>query len=162
MRHCSNDDSDPAGHASGLLHRLLALALMSAVLLGAAGRAAHAQVRVGGQPEAVHIEARDATLREVLEALQANFNLRYRSDDVLDTRLTGAFNGPLQRVAARVLAGYDFAMTITPQGIDVVVLRQSQPDGKAVAAPMPARPKKSPARVMTAAEANRYERGLAR
>jgi hypothetical protein len=34
------------------------------------------------------------------------------------------FDGPLQRVAARILDGYDFAMTITPQGIDVLVLRR--------------------------------------
>jgi hypothetical protein len=178
--HCSNETSEPAGHASGflrryagdaalrrspaLLRRLLALALTSGVLLAAQGKAAHSQVQVGGQPEAVHIEARDATLREVLDALQANFNLRYRSNDLLDTRMTGTFNGPLRRVAVRILDGYDFAMKITPQGIDVLVLRQNQPDGNTVAVSMPARApsNKLPAPVMTAAEANRYERRQAR
>jgi hypothetical protein len=137
---------------------------MSGALLAAAGRAAHAQVQVGGQFEAVHIEARDATLREVLDALQANFNLRYRSTDALDTRMTGTFNGPLRRVTARILEGYDFAMKIAPEEIDVLVLRQYNLDDKAVAAarPAPAMPKRSPAPMMTAAEANRYERGLAR
>jgi hypothetical protein len=143
-------------------HKRIALGLASCLLLVAEGKAAHAQVQVDGQPEAVHVEARDATLREVLDALQANFNLRYRSNDVLDTRLTGTFNGPLRRVAARILDGYDFAMKITPQDIDVLVLRQNPPGGTTVAAPMPLRPKKLPAPVMTAAEANRYERGLAR
>jgi hypothetical protein len=143
-------------------HKRIALGLASCLLLVAKGKAAHAQVQVGGQPEAVHVEARDATLREVLDALQAKFNLRYRSSDVLDTRLTGTFNGPLRRVAARILDGYDFAMKITPQDIDVLILRQNPLGGKIVASPMPARPKRSPAPVMTAAEANRYERGLAR
>ena len=143
-------------------HKRIALGLASCLLLVAEGKAAHAQVQVGGQPEAVHVEARDATLREVLDALQANFNLRYRSNDVLDTRLTGTFNGPLRRVAARILDGYDFAMKITPQDIDVLILRQNPPGGTTVAAPMPLRPKKLPAPVMTAAEANRYECGLAR
>ena len=143
-------------------HKRIALGLASCLLLVAESKAAHAQVQVGGQPEAVHVEARDATLREVLDALQANFNLRYRSNDVLDTRLTGTFNGPLRRVAARILDGYDFAMKITPQDIDVLILRQNPPGGTTVAAPMPLRPKKLPAPVMTAAEANRYERGLAR
>jgi hypothetical protein len=143
------------------MRRRIALALISAALL-VKGGAAYAQVQVSGPTEAVRIEATDATLREVLEALRANFNLRYRSDDTLDARMTGTFGGPLQRVAARVLNGYDYAMKITPQGIDVLVLRQNQADNKTVAAPMPARPSRSPAPVMTAAEANRYERGLSR
>ena len=77
-----------------------------------------------------------------------------RSDDGLDARMTGTFNGPLQRVAARILEGYDFAMKITPQGIDVLVLRQGQAGGKAIAASTLAS-LKSPAKPMTAAEANR-------
>jgi hypothetical protein len=119
---------------------------------------------VDGQPEAVHIEALDVPLREVFDALQTKFNLRYRTGDMLDTRLTGTFNGPLPRVAARILVGYDFAMKITPQGIDVLVLGQNQPADKPVAAATPARamPTQSPAPVMTAAEANRYERRQSR
>jgi uncharacterized protein (DUF2342 family) len=147
-----------------LRRRLVWPALASAGLLAVGAEAAHAQVQVGGQPDAVRIEATDATLREVLDALRANFNLRYRSNEVLDTRLTGSFGGSLQRVAARVLDGYDFVIKIAPQGVDVLVVRQSQPDSKAVAASMPARApsKMSPAPVMTAAEANRYERGQSR
>ena len=138
-------------------------ALISVAWLAAGVGAAYAQVQVSGQSDAVRIEATDATLREVLDALRANFNLRYRSDHALDTPLTGTFGGSLPRVAARVLDGYDFVIKITAQGIDVLVVRQSQPDNQAVAAPIPARAfKKSPAPVMTAAEANRYERGLAR
>jgi hypothetical protein len=55
-------------------------------------------------------------------------------------------------------------MKITPQGIDVLVLRQNQAGGAVVAASMPARAlaSKSPARATTAAEANRRERGLVR
>jgi hypothetical protein len=173
MRHPPNDHRKPAGHASGflrsrsggnatlaLLRQVFALAIAAAAL-AASLDVAHAQVRVDGQPDAVHIEARDVPLREVFDALQAKFNLRYRSNDVLDTRMTGTFNGPLRRVAARILDGYDFAMKITPQGIDVLVLRQFGADDKAVAAatPAPASPKGSPAPAMTAAQANRYERG---
>jgi hypothetical protein len=177
MRHGLNDDNEPAGHASGLLphhasnavlrrspmllRRFLALALTSGVLVAAGGQVALSQVQVGGKPEAVHIEAKDVTLREMLDALQANFNLHYRSDDVLDTRMTGTFNGPLRQVAARILDGYDFAMKISPQDINVLVLRQNRPDGKAVVVSTLARtlPGKPPAKAMTAAEANR---GLAR
>ena len=180
MRRQPNHDQGPAGDAGGflrdregcdaapsrspaLLRRFLAVALTGGALAGG-GSAAYSQVQVDGQPDAVHIEARDATLREVFDALQTKFNLRYRTGDALETRKTGSFNGPLQRVTARILDGYDFVMKISPQGIDVLVLRQHAPDDKAVAAAMPARevPRGSPAPVMTAAQANRYERGQVR
>jgi hypothetical protein len=143
-----------------LLCRLLVLVITSGALLVGPGNAARAQVRVDGRPDAVHIEARDATLREVFDALQTKFNLRYRSDDALEVRRTGVFDGPLPRVTARILDGYDFAMKVTPQGIDVLVLRQNQVDGKTVASATPASapPKGPPAPAMTAAQANRYER----
>ena len=145
-----------------LLRRLLALALTSGVLLAGESRAAHSQVQVNGQPEAVHIEARDVPLQQVLDALQAKFNLRYRANDTLETRKTGTFSGPLQRVAARILDGYDFVMKITPQGIDLLVLRQRDDRSVVAETPASAMPIRSPAPVMTAAQANRYERGQSR
>jgi hypothetical protein len=169
MQPDTNDNSGPAGRASGILQRLashaalrrspaslrrlLSLVLASGVLLAAGSNVALAQVQVGGQPEAVHIEAKDATLREVLDALHANFKLGYRTNDGLDTRMTGTFNGPLQQVAARVLNGYDFVMKITPQGIDILILRQNEAGGAVVVAS--ARATKSPPQTTTAVEANR-------
>ena len=143
-----------------LLRRLFVLAITPAALLAGPGNAAQAQVRVDGRPDAVHVEARDATLREVFDALATKFNLRYRTDDALEMRKNGIFDGPLPRVTARILEGYDFAMKVTPQGVDVLVLRQNQVDSKLVASatPAPATPKGTPAPVMTAAQANRYER----
>ena len=143
-----------------LLPRLLVLAITPAALLAGSGNAAQAQVRVDGRPDTVHIEARDATLREVFDALATKFNLRYRTDDALETRKTGIFDGSLRRVTARILDGYDFAMKVTPQGIDVLVLRQNQVDSKLVASatPSPATQKGTPAPAMTAAQANRHER----
>ena len=94
----------------------------------------------------------------MLAALQAKYNLRYRTDDALEARKTGTFSGPLRQVTARILDGYDFAMKITPQGIDVLVLRQHQADGKSVASAATA-PKASPAPVMTASQISHNERG---
>jgi hypothetical protein len=164
MRHPPGYAADAVSRRSPALpRRLVNPVLVSVALLAAGGGPAYAQVQVSGRTDAVRIEATDATLREVLDALRTNFNLRYRSDEALDTRMTGTFGGSLPRVAARVLDGYDFVIKITAQGVDVLVIRQSQPGAKAAAAPIPARAfKKSPAPVMTAAEANRYERGLSR
>jgi hypothetical protein len=66
----------------------LMLAIASALLL-AGGNAALAQLRVDGKPEAVHVEARDVPLQEVLSVLHDRFGLQYRSDDTLETRKTG-------------------------------------------------------------------------
>lgn len=178
MRLAPIDDDENAGDASeflrgrggdnlapsrsrGLSCGFFALAIIGCVLVADGGSSASAQVLVDGPQDAVHIEANDVSLQEVLAALQAKFNLRYRSDDALETRKTGIFDGPLPRVTARILEGYDFAMQVTPQGIDVLVLRQNQADDKTVAAsatPAVATPKGSPAPVMTAAQANRFER----
>jgi hypothetical protein len=131
----------------------LILTVASTMLL-AGGSTAFAQVQVDGKPDAVHVEARDVPLQEVLAALHDRFGLQYRSDDTLETRKTGVFDGPLQRVTARILDGYDFAMKITPEGIDVLVLRQDRPGKTAVAvSAMAVRPP------MTAAEVKHYASG---
>ncbi len=132
----------------------LIAAIASAMLL-AGGIAAQAQVQVDGKPEAVHVEARDVPLQEIFAALHDRFGLQYRSDDALETRKTGVFDGPLPRVAARILDGYDFAMKITPQGIDVLVLRQDRPGQTAVAVAS-VRAVRPP---MTAAEVKHYASG---
>ncbi|MFB9269331.1 hypothetical protein ACFFWD_40540 [Bradyrhizobium erythrophlei] len=131
--------------------RHLAPILVLATLLF--GGRALAQVQVEGKPETVHLEVNDASLQEVLAALRDRFNLRYRSDDALEIRKTGVFDGPLLRVAARVLEGYDYAMTITPQGIEVLVMRQA---GAPAVTATPAIAFRPP---LTAAEVNRYRRG---
>jgi hypothetical protein len=130
------------------------LTIASAILL-AGSSAALAQLRVDGKPEAVHVEARDVPLQEVLSALHDRFGLQYRSDDTLETLKTGVFDGPLPRVAARILDGYNFAMTITPQGIDVLVLRQNR-SGQAAVATIAAMAVRPP---LTAAEVKHYASG---
>lgn len=118
---------------------------------------ARAQVLLDGRPNAVHLEVRHATLRDVLDAMEAKFNLRYRGDDALDQMVSGTFDGPLRRVVTRILNGHDFAMRVAPEGLDVLVLRQSQHGPVVAALPqIPVRP-----RSVTAQEANRRERGIA-
>ncbi len=120
--------------------------------------AAHADVLVHGTPDAVHVEVEHASLRETLDALQAKFNLHYRTADALDRPITGTFDGPLRRVAARILDGYDFAMKVTPDGIDVLVLSQNARGPVVAALRQPEKPVRP--HPMTAQEANRRARRL--
>jgi hypothetical protein len=135
--------------------RLCLGSMIASVVLLAGFHGVSAEVQVDGRPEAVHLEAHDASLREVLAALHDRFNLRYRSDDALDTPATGVFDGPLRRIAARILAGYDYAMTITPQGIEVLVMRQHQTAAARVMVVAASAVRPPP----TAAERKHYEQG---
>ena len=141
------------------MRRKRKLGVAAVLLVGAAAAAtiAHAEVLIEGAPHAVHLEVRRASLHEVLNALEAKFNLHYRTDDPLDRPVNGTYDGPLRRVAARVLDGYDFAMKVTAEGIDVLVLRQGQRGPVVASLPQP---KPARRRAMTAQEANRRERGL--
>ncbi len=157
----STNDLKPADHAGGLL--CLAVVIAAMTLAAGTAYAAEAQLRVEGRADAVQLEVRDVPLRDVLDALADNFELRYRSNDALDARKSGSFRGSLRQVAARLLDGYDFAMKVTPQGIDVLVLRQGQRGDVPIANAKPARaPVIWPGPVMTAQQANRYERANSR
>lgn len=129
---------------------LLLLATFATVLV--IGRTASAEVKIGGRPEAVHLEVHDASLHDVLAELQERFNLRYRTMDALETQVTGVFDGPLRRVVARLLSGHDYAMQVTADGVDVLVLALQAPS---VAAVTPANAVRPP---LTAAERKHYER----
>jgi len=131
-----------------------------AALLACFSVAARAQISVEGSADAVRIDVVNAPLRDVLGALQNRFGLRYRSNDALDTLRTAKLHASLSRVIARLLEGYDFVSTVTPEGIDVLILQQSEaaniviPGIVSARALMPA----PAAPVMTSGETSRYPR----
>lgn len=83
---------------------------------------ARAEVRVAGEPEAVQVDARDASVEEVLAALGTSFGLQFRGASTLERRITGTYRGSLQHVVRRLLDGYDFIMKMNLDEIEVMVL----------------------------------------
>jgi hypothetical protein len=142
----------------GLRYHVSWTATLAVALLVCLSAAARAQIRVEGRADAVRMEVVDATLGDVLGALQARFGLRYRSNGALDAVRTAKLHAPLRRVVARLLEGYDFVITVTPAGIDVLILQQSAVASvvipRAGSPPVPA----PPAPVVSSAEASRRER----
>ncbi|MDN5004577.1 hypothetical protein ACFQZO_27395 [Bradyrhizobium sp. GCM10027634] len=134
---------------------LLVSVIVSAVVL-VFGRTASAEVKIEGRPDAVHLEVHAASLHDVLAALQERFNLRYRTVDALEAQMTGVFDGPLRRVVARLLSGHDYAMQVTADGVDVLVLASQRPSVAVVAAVTPASAVRPP---LTAAERRHYDSG---
>lgn len=113
------------------------LTLFGAAVFGALAQflptTALAEVNIAGPADAVRIEARDATVNEVMVALGAAFGLHYSTNKALDQRVTANYQGPLPQVIARVLAGYDYVVkNNAADGVEVVVY------GTAGSTPVPA------------------------
>ena len=102
------------------------LVVYAIMLLAMAAHAASgpAEVRVEGSASSVHVNARDATRADVLAALAKRFDLRVRGA-AGDGRISADFDGPLRRVIASVLDGYDYVIRTRGDGLEVIVLDTS-------------------------------------
>lgn len=72
------------------------------------------------------LEARDATVDEILAALGERFALHYRGTTG-SRGLTATFEGPLRRVVARALDGYNYVIRERADGLEVIVLSTQSP-----------------------------------
>ncbi len=88
---------------------------------------AGAETKVDGDAAAVRLQARDASVEEILAALHERFGMNYRGLPPATRCINAAFEGPLNRVVARVLDGYDFVIKRDAATLDVVVLGGGSP-----------------------------------
>ena|SRR5262245_5764805 len=99
------------------------IASFLAVILSAAfAHGARAEVVVQGKADAMVVNARDASVQDVLAALGTSFGLHYRGADALERRVSGTWRGSLQHVVRRVLDGYDFVLKTDKDEVEVVVI----------------------------------------
>jgi multisubunit Na+/H+ antiporter MnhF subunit len=97
----------------------LAIVLMAILFFSASVRA---EVNVQGDPTAVRVVAKEATVSEVLNVL-AIFGVRYDKSIGLDGVVNGTYRGPLEHVLSRVLNGYNYVIKMRRDGaIDVIVV----------------------------------------
>src|SRR5581483_1378692 len=80
------------------------------------------EVRVLGAVDDLRVEARQATVSEILSALRKDFGLRYRSGINLDARVDGSYSGSLKQVLARLLDGYSYVIKNNGSAIEIVVI----------------------------------------
>lgn len=102
--------------------RSVAFALAFGWSIALAPHPADAETRISGNSDAIRVEVREASLEEVLAALEAKFNLRCRAKVPLGRAVNGVFSGSLSRVIARLLDGYDHVVKRGPDGIEVTIL----------------------------------------
>jgi hypothetical protein len=99
---------------------------------------ARAEVRVEGTVQDVRISAKDAAIADVLAAVQARFNFRYRSRIPLDLVASGTYSGSLRRVIDRLLDRYDHVITVNPDGVTAIIIGSKS--DRAIVAPIAAVP----------------------
>jgi len=89
---------------------------------------ARAETAIEGEISAVRLQAHDASIDEILAALHARYGVSYRTRSALTQHVTADFEGPLNRVLARVLGGYDYIIKTTHgTQVDVFVLSTGSP-----------------------------------
>ena len=113
-----------------------------AILLGFApvvvSTSALAELRVGGNANAVTIDAQNTPIREILDTLGKTFDVRFQSTANLEKQITGTYEGSLSKVLIRILEGYSVVMKTSKEGIQVTVLGTKNASGVAAAAVSPA------------------------
>jgi hypothetical protein len=94
---------------------------------------AGAEVHVGGSPAMVRISTSRESISDVLSALAATFNVRYRTAIPLEAAADATYSGSLQQVISRLLDGYNYMVkTDDSKTIEIVVFGTR---GKAVNPP---------------------------
>jgi len=113
-----------------------ALAAFSlALALGASATSLRAAVSVDGDSAFVHLEASNASISEILSALETAFHIRHRTSVPLDRAISGTYRGPLRRVLSRVLDGFNYYVASTAEGtVEITVVGRP---GAAVAGHLP-------------------------
>jgi len=88
-------------------------------LVHAFSHTAYAEVRVEGRIDSLRVEVRDASVHEALAALSAKFGLRVHNAAALDQPVSGTYQGSLQQVVARLLAGRDYVATYSAGNMEI-------------------------------------------
>ena len=131
---------------SRVIVAFLCAAVSVAVLSTMLGPASAAS-EVRGRPDDMQLRAENASIREVLDALSADFRVTYRLAPNVSRVVTGLYSGTLNQVLARILDGHDYIVEVSDDGVQIVVLgasgaTASAPSGPAIAAsPYPVAPK---------------------
>jgi hypothetical protein len=119
------DCSVPKRRKRACARAIIASALAAPVLTGALTGFALAGAQIEGHVDNVQLQAANATLKEVLDALPREFKVTYLLPPDIQGDVTGRYSGALNQVLARILDGYNYIVEITEDGMRIVVLEGS-------------------------------------
>ena len=72
---------------------------------------AAAEVRLGGTVDHLVLTAKDATMAEIVSAMQSDLDCKIALRGSTDRRFTGTYSGSLRQVLTRLLGGADYVMS---------------------------------------------------
>jgi type II secretory pathway component GspD/PulD (secretin) len=82
---------------------------------------ARASVHVSGSRDAVTVQAKNASLEEIIAAINSTLNLKVSVVPVVQIPITGTYSGPVRRVFARMLAGHDFVLNSSGDRLKIIL-----------------------------------------
>jgi hypothetical protein len=80
-----------------------------------------AEVHVEGSPVAIHITTSQDTISDVLSAVAATFNSKYRTAIPLDATANTTYSGSFGQVISRLLDGYNYIIKKDQGTTEIVV-----------------------------------------
>jgi hypothetical protein len=123
--HCSAERKG-IPHCASVAEFFVRAAVITA-LLSVMLAPASAATEVRGQPDNIYLQAENASISEVLDALSAEFKLTYSLKPMLGRAVTGVYSGTLRQVLTRVLDRHDFVIKILDDGIEIKWVSPSRP-----------------------------------
>jgi hypothetical protein len=122
----------PRARALSIRRFLLAVALFGTPV------PAMAEVRVSDAgPGVLTVEARNATVQQVIETLASSRTIELRAAAPLSKVVTGTYTGPLTRVLSRILEGYDHVIQFTASGVRLEIVNGAPGASRASSVAMP-------------------------
>jgi hypothetical protein len=103
---------------------VILLALLGLQLSAVHGPAL-AATEVHGQPGGIQLNATNATVKEILDALATSYKLTYRIPSSLHSDLTVRCSGTLRHILEHALYGHDYFLKVLDDSVEVVVLESS-------------------------------------
>ena len=92
-----------------------------AVLMCGLATSARAEVHVEGSPAVVRVTTSKDAISDVLSAIAATFNVRYRSTIPLDAVVSATYSGSFGQVISQLLDGYNYVIKRDQESIEIVV-----------------------------------------
>jgi hypothetical protein len=104
--------------------RSIGITAAAAFLLsfGAGAGPAHASVQVHGDISALRVDCTDASVADVMAALELALKIRYHTTAPLEGTVHGSYSGSLGRVLSSVLDDYNYVVKTSGQTVEVVVV----------------------------------------
>jgi hypothetical protein len=96
-------------------------ALLFGVMLAGVATSVRAEVKIDGTVTALRVTTGNDAISNVLSALAATFNLRYRTSVRLDAAARATYSGSLAEVIGRLLDGYSYVIKKDQDAAEVVV-----------------------------------------